>query len=342
MTILTKEQRGTGDHEAATTAPFFIVGSGRCGSTLLRVMLASHSRLSIPPETWFLIPLVRRFTIDRPLSAAEIESAVSIITGDYRWPDMKIDAQEFGHAVSQLTQPRVRDLAEVVYRWHVQAEGKARWGDKTPVYIEIVPELARMFPGSRFIHLVRDGRDVAKSFKATGWDTGGRWLHENTREWTKTVRFHWQWTRTEFRNRILLVRYEDLVLEMEATLRRICQFIGEAFEPQMLAWEGKVNEQVPEREQVRHAKLKQRIGSEGVARWKREMSARETFIAEAFMGSDLTRLGYERRYPSLLWAPAFAMTRLYCQTVLPAVQFQARAVRFLLKRLGVRHGDDLM
>jgi Sulfotransferase family len=325
----------SGDGEVANGAPFFIVGSGRCGSTLLRVMLTSHSRLSIPPETWFLIPLVKRFSIDRPLNAAELQSALSIITGDYRWPDMKIDAQEFRHRVSQLAQPQMRDLAEVVYRWHVQSEGKARWGDKTPVYIEILPELARMFPGSRFIHLVRDGRDVAKSFKATGWDTGGRWLHDNTREWTKAVKFHWLWTQSEFRDRVLLVRYEDLLLEMEATLRRICLFIGEEFEPQMLAWEGKVDEQVPEREQVRHTKLKQRIGLEGVARWKREMSARETFVAEAFMGAHLTRLGYERRYASPLWAPALALTRLYCRTVLPAVHFQTKAVRFVLKRLGL-------
>lgn len=107
----------------------------------------------------------------------------------------------------------------------------------------------------------------------------------------------------------------------------------------MLAWEGAVDEQVPEREQVRHTKLKQRIGSEGVARWKREMSARETFVSEAFMGSDLTRLGYERRYPSRLWEPAFTLTRLYCRTFLPAVQFQTRAVRFLLRRLGLRFGS---
>jgi Sulfotransferase family len=324
--------------EPKTGAPFFIVGSGRCGSTLLRMMLASHTRLTIPPETWFLIPLVKRFGIDRPLSGHEIEGAVAIITGHYRWPDMQMDAQEFRREVSQLTKPCVRDLVEVVYRRHLAAEGKARWGDKTPVYIEIVPELARMYPGSRFVHLVRDGRDVAKSFKVTGWDSGGRWLHDNTREWIKALRFHWRWNRSELRDRILLVRYEDLLLEMEPTLRRICTFIGEQFEPQMLTWEDKVDEQVPAREQVRHTKLKQRIGSEGVARWKREMSAREVFICEAFMGTHLARLGYERRYPSPLWAPAFGLTRLYCRTVLPAIQFQTRVVRFLRKRLAVLLG----
>ena len=324
-----------------TAAPFFIVGSGRCGSTLLRVMLASHSQLTIPPETWFLIPLVKRFSVNRALSAIEIDRAVSMMTGDYRWPDMKFDAEEFRRQVSKLREPRVRDLVEVVYGRHMTLEGKVRWGDKTPVYIDILPELARMYPESRFIHLVRDGRDVAKSFKATGWDSGGRWLHDNTREWIKAIRLHWRWTGSEFCDRIMLVRYEDLLLEMEPTLRKICAFIGEEFEPGMLAWESKVDEQVPAREQVRHTKLKLRIGSEGVARWKHEMTAREIFVCEAFMGQHLSRLGYERRYRSPLWVPGFALTRLFCGIVLPAIQFQTRVVRLLRKRFLIRARNDL-
>lgn len=318
--------------ESVASGPFFIVGSGRSGSTLLRLMLASHSRLTVPPETWFLIPLLRRFRIDRPLSADETECAVSIITGAWSWPDMKLDAQEFQRRVGRLTEPGLRDLVEVVYRWHLEAEGKVRWGDKTPAYIRILPELVSMYPGSRFIHLIRDGRDVAKSFQATGWF--GQWLHDNTRVWTEALEHQRRWVQSEYRDRILEVRYEDLVLEMEATLRKICRFLGEEFEPQMLSWDWKVDEQIPTRERVYHTKLKLRIGSEGVARWKREMSARETFVSEAFMGSHLTRLGYERRYPSPLWAPTFALTRVYCRTVLPAVQFQIRAVRLLGKRSG--------
>jgi hypothetical protein len=317
----------------AANAPFFIVGSGRCGSTLLRMMLASHSNLTIPPETWFLRRLVTRLPLERPLRADEIESAVAIITSDYRWPDMKLDAQDFRRAVSQLNQPDLRALVEVVYRWHLHAEGKSRWGDKTPIYIEILPQLAQMYPGSRFIHLVRDGRDVAKSFQATGWV--GPWLHDNMREWLKALRYHWRWMGSQYRGHILVVRYEDLVLRMDATLRQICAFIGEEFEPQMLAWEGRVDEQVPAREQVRHTKLKMRIGEEGVDRWKREMSRREIFVCEAFMGSHLGRLGYERHYRGALWEPVFGLTRLYCRTVLPAVEFHIRALRFLGKRLGL-------
>lgn len=317
-------------------APFFIVGCGRSGSTLLRMMLASHSRLTIPPETWYLLPLLKEFRIDRPLSAAEIEDAVSTVTRHYRWPDMKLDAQEFRRRISQLTKPYLRDLVEVVYRWHMEIEGKARWGDKTPVYIEILPELARMFPNSRFIHLVRDGRDVAKSFQATDWV--GRWLHENTREWNRALDCQRRWEDSEFRERILQIRYEDLVLDNEATLRQVCLFIGEKFEPQMLSWQLQVDTQVPPRERDVHTKLKQRVGAEAVARWKREMSAREMFVAEAFMGAHLRRIGYERRYARPLWAPLFAVTRLYCRTVLPVIEFHLRGMRFLRNRLGPRFG----
>jgi Sulfotransferase family len=301
---------------APAPAPFFIVGSGRSGTTLLRMMLCSHSRISIPPETWYLLPLLQRFRIDRPLDAAEIQSAVSIIAGHCDRADMKLDLEELRRELIQLREASLRDLTQIVYRRYMQLEGKVHWGDKTPVYIEILPELARMFPDSRFIFLIRDGRDVAKSFQARRWM--GRWLHNNTREWTRALEYYQCWIDQELRERILEVRYEDLVLETEATLRRICRFIGEEFQPQMLAWERTADTQIlPEELSGVHRKLKLRIGgNEAVARWKREMSARETFVAEAFMGADLKRLGYERRYRSPLWAPAFVLTRLYCWTVL--------------------------
>lgn len=316
------------------TAPFFIVGSGRSGSTLLRLMLCSHTRLAIPPETWYLIPLLERFDTQRSLTAAEVESAAEIITQHYRWPDQKLDAQDFRRGLSRLTAPQLRDVVEVIYRRHMEAEGKARWGDKTPIYIEIVPQLARMFPESRFIHLVRDGRDVAKSHQAAGWN--GPWLHDNTREWTRALECYRRLAGSQLRERILQVRYEELVLDPEAVLRRICRFIGEEFEPGMLSWEGEVDQQVPERERRIHAKLKRRSGPDDVARWKREMGDRELFVAEAFMGAHLAHAGYERRYAGAWWAPAFALTRLYCRAVLPVVTMQMRALHFLRRRLTPR------
>ena len=299
---------------------------------MLRLMLASHSRLYIPPETWFLIPLVKRFSLDRPLNADEIESAISIMTSHQRWPDMKLDAQEFRSRVSRLSVPRLRDLAEVVYRSHGEAAGKARWGDKTPPYIEIVPQLARMYPQARFIHLVRDGRDVARSFQSRGW-VGSEWLHDNGREWLRAMECYWRLMRSELRERILLIYYEDLVREPEETLRKICHFIGEAFEPQMLSWQKTVDAQVSEREHRFHGKLKLQIGAEGVARWKHELTPRSTFLCEAFMAAHLKRLGYELRYSGPLWATAFALTRIITPALLPVYAWTLRTRRRVTARV---------
>src|SRR5712671_3382659 len=78
----------------SSVAPFFIVGSSRSGSTLLRLMLASHSRIAIPSETWYLTALVEEFPCDRLLQNDEISKAISVMTSHYRWPDMGLDAAE--------------------------------------------------------------------------------------------------------------------------------------------------------------------------------------------------------------------------------------------------------
>lgn len=308
-------------------APFFIIGSSRSGSTLLRLMLASHSRIAIPSETWYLIALLEEFPGDRVLRESEVDAAVALMTSHYTWPDMGLDATEFRERVASLSGVGVRDLVEVVYRWHMESEGKSRWGDKTPAYIEIVPALAAMFGDAKFIHLIRDGRDVAKSFQRQGWH--GPWMHGYAREWLRAAALDLKLTGTPLNERILRVRYEDLVLQPEAALRRICAFIDESFEDRMLLWRGRIEEAIPGRDRKIHSSLGRDMGLSDVGRWKREMTAREVFVAEAFIGTQLSRFGYERRYRSRLWSPLFAATRTFCRTVLPVVGLQRRVAGFV-------------
>jgi hypothetical protein len=319
------------------SAPFFIVGSGRSGSTLLRMMLASHSRLSIPPETWFLNRMPDLLELERPLTPAEAERAVQIITGHYRWPDFKIDAAAFRRQAAALDRPHLRDIVELVYAEHLGRDGKQRWGDKTPGYIALAPQLARLYPGAKFIHLFRDGRDVAKSFQSKRWY--GRWLHDNAREWIEAMEFERRWSRTDLARHFLPVRYEDLVLDTEATVRRICDFLGEAFEPAMLAWQDRVDALVPGREAVIHERLKNIPSAADTYRWRREMTAREILVAEAFMGGHLSAHGYGLRFSGPAWAPVFAVLRWHCRHVLPALALPVRGLRALLQRLSRRPAD---
>lgn len=306
---------------AVASPPFFIVGSGRSGSTLLRMMLAAHSRIAIPPETWFILPLLERFSVDQSLNAQELNEAIEIMTSHYRWSDMKITAEELRRKTDRLSKPCLRDLIEVVYDAYLEASGKARWGDKTPPYIRILPQLAALFPGAKFICLVRDGRDVARSLQSLGMY--GPWLHENTIEWRDASYWQRKWLKSGYAECIRQVRYEDLVTDTENSLRGICQFLGEEFEPGMLSWQDEVGRLVPTREMHVHQKLKRDSRREDVERWRTEMSAREIFVAEAFMFSHLDRYGYARRFASPAWIPLFWMTRVYCVLLWPSIPFRA-------------------
>src|SRR5271168_2200366 len=94
----------------SSVAPFFIVGSSRSGSTLLRLMLASHSRIAIPSETWYLTALIGELPFDRLLQENEISGAISVMTDHYRWPDMGLDAAEMPCRIAKLSRVRLRDL----------------------------------------------------------------------------------------------------------------------------------------------------------------------------------------------------------------------------------------
>ncbi len=322
-------------------APFFIVGSGRSGTTLLRMILASHSRISIPPETYFLLPLLSELPANRVLTRAEVERAVQIMTGHYRWPDFDVEADAFAREASQLAEPTLRAVVEIVYEKHFKQEGKVRWGDKTPPYIRIVPQLDGLFPGASFIHLLRDGRDVAKSFQSVGWY--GPQLHKNMGEWNGAMALDRKWRAAFPADRYLLVRYEDLVRQTERTTRNICAFLGEQFEPQMLGWEEKVDRLVPRREQHIHEKLRRKPHSQDVERWRRDMTSWEVFVSEAFMGPALSRAGYERRFGSVLWSPVFLLTRFHCRFVIPLIASLARGLH-ARENLGAQHkkpvGDE--
>jgi hypothetical protein len=298
------------------------------------MILASHSRLSIPPETWYLLRLPAGLSENRTLTPTEVDQVTQIMTRHYRWADMDLNADEFRAAAAGLKNPSLREVIEIVYRKHLEKDRKVRWGDKTPGYIEMVPRLTALFPEAQYIHFIRDGRDVAKSFQAKKWH--GQWLHDNAREWIEAMDYNSRWVNSPLSSRILQVRYEDLVSNTEMTIRKICDFLGEKFEPQMLSWHDRVDALVPVREREIHRRLKQTPGSDDVSRWKREMSKREILIAEAFMGRHLRALGYELHFGGALWAPVFGLTRWYCRHLLPIVSLPLRAMRFLRNRLPLR------
>lgn len=311
--------------------PFFIIGSGRSGTTLLRLVLAAHSRITIPPETWFLIPLSEQLPLLDVLTPEQVEQAIEIIVNHYRWPDLDIEADELARQARELARPTIRTIADLIYDELAERAGVPRWGDKTPPYAKIAPQIVELFPDAQFIHLVRDGRDVSVSMYRKQW--WGRWLIENTSEWRESMGWMKRNREVIDPERILEVRYEDLVLDTEGTARRVCEFLGEDFEPAMLSWQETVAQKVPGREMNIHQKLHKPPSPDDTYRWKRELAAPRVFMVEAYLREQLVQEGYQLRFDGPAWELALKLTRRVTPLVLPPIDIIVRIPPALWRRV---------
>jgi hypothetical protein len=308
--------------------PFFIVGAGRSGTTLLRAIIANHSALAIQWETWFALDLVRAFPLREVLTREQVRDVVKTMTQDqHRWQSMGIAAGDLEAEALALDEPRLVDVISIVYRRHLASSGKRRFGDKTPPYIEIVRELATLYPGAKFIHLIRDGRDVATSYIELKWFGNCR-CYERDFMWTRALRFRNSYRTLPIDTQILDVRYEDLVSEPEAVVRRICAFLGEEFEPAMLDAAARADS-VPTAERSIHTKLGEPLSASASSRWRTKLSPFECFIMEACLQKPLREWGYELRFASIAWRPVLVTSGFLLRLMGP---FLAKAIPALQRR----------
>ena len=138
--------------------PFFIIGTKRGGTTLLRLMLNKNSSLAIPPESHFFMPLLRRFAPEQQLDENDLIRAKEIVINHSRFNTWSIDETRFDEMMNSLKHPCSLSLfITALFEQEIKNTGKERWGDKTPEYVDIIPEISQLFPQAKFIALSRDG-----------------------------------------------------------------------------------------------------------------------------------------------------------------------------------------
>ena len=279
----------------------FVVGVPRSGTTLLRLMLDAHPQLCIPPETYFVPELLAAC---KP-GQAEPQDVLAILTASRRWSDFKLDPQAVRDRLPAQGPVGGAEAVRAFYGAYAHRAGKSRWGDKTPVYLKHMQRIDKALAEAHFVHIIRDGRDVALS--VTGLMFGPDSVEEAARRWKRKV------TRARARaarlDHYLEVRYEDLVLTPDATLRQVCEFIDLPWHPHMLDYHHDAAErmQAIARSRVRpgrasipagygpriHALTSEPPSENRVGRWRREMSAEDRSTYERVAGDVLAALGYE-------------------------------------------------
>jgi len=182
----------------------------------------------------------------------------------------------------------------VIARFHslyAHLKGKELWGNIDIATLNDMDQTHLWFPEARFVHIVRDGRDVALSHET--YPYGAANIAECARAWIHQLQVNFKMGAILGAQRYLVVRYEDLVLESEATLRRLCAFIGVAYSPKMLEYPDMVGEKVPSSRRWLWPTLDKPPVKSNAYRWKTQMSPTKRIVFEGMARSMLAALGYE-------------------------------------------------
>ncbi|GIU90019.1 MAG: hypothetical protein KatS3mg010_1118 [Acidimicrobiia bacterium] len=269
--------------------PIYIGGLERSGKTTLAAFLTSHPRIAVPDfGTNMWTYFYRRHgdlrdprNLDRCLDAMLRYSHVARLD-----PDRDRIRTEF--ATGPRTYAR---LFSLFLDHYAHRRGKPRWGVQTGLVERYASQILAADPAAVVIHLVRDPRDRYEA--ALGyWPSGRGRAGAATARWKYSLRLA-ERHRRRHPDRYLVVRYEDLVLDTESTLRHVCAFIGEDYHEAMLAMPG-----APERRDRLRARV-QRPSGEGplspefIGRFVDRIPAEELAFVQLHAGRRMRRLGYE-------------------------------------------------
>jgi hypothetical protein len=274
------------------SAPIFIIGTERSGTNLLRLMLNAHSSIAVPHPPHImkffgpLEPLYGNLTVDANfrLLIADVCRMVELHT--YPWEIRPDREQVFQRAVD-------RNLLAVyfqVYDQYLAYARKQRWACKSTFMIEHVAEILRYQPDARFIFMVRDGRDVAVSAKMSIFNHFH--VYYSARRWQREQRLGLSWLAKLPPEQIMLLKYEELIADPEATVRRLCGFLGETFEEQMLEYHRSREAQKSGGLSVSWENTSRPVISDNTNKFRRELSINEILQFEVIAHREMLELGY--------------------------------------------------
>jgi hypothetical protein len=239
--------------------PVFLIGSERSGTTLLRLMLDHHPNIAFNLESEFLV--------------SEISSAGA-------FPDVaayrRTLQQDRVFAHSGFAVREDLDFPALVNDFLRQKLERDRKHIVGATVHYGFSRLRYLWPRAKYIYLLRDGRDVASSVVEMGWAgnvfAGAKWWLDAEREWA-------DFQKSLTRDRWIEVRYEHLIADSEAQLRRICEFIGVGFSARMFDYVESSSYALPDASQT--------------SKWRTKIRQRDLELLEARIGPRLAARGYD-------------------------------------------------
>jgi hypothetical protein len=273
-------------------APIFIVGTERSGSNLLRLILNQHPSIAIPhpphilKEMMPLEPLYGDLSADRNFRKL-IDDTIALVKLHFFPWDGPLGADAvFAEAIGR----DVYGVKAALYDQYRRAKGKKRWGCKSTFVIHYVDRVRRHHPHAKFIHLVRDGRDVAVSARRSVFNHFHP--HYVGRLWGEQQRAAIGLARRLPAESMLVVRYEDLLDDPAREVRRVCGFINEDYSDALLDYFRSDQAKSLAAHSRSWENVDKPVLKANHAKYKRELSAGEIGAFELQAFEELKHFGY--------------------------------------------------
>jgi len=274
--------------------PFFIVGAGRSGTTLLRRILVASKQVHIPPETYVLSQIIEHYRRNAYLAwPTLVNQCMALFALHPEFDTFKISVRPLLPELLALPENE-RSLARMLdmfYCYHAEQTGVtcSRWGDKTPVNTFALDDIYAVFPKAKFIHLLRDGVDVVHSCMQQGLVPE---LEDAANRWKKAL-YAVDAFSEKHPNACRALRYEQLVQSSAASMEALCIWLNLEYKRGMIEDCGHM-QSLGDMAYAHYESSKQAVSKKYIGTGRRNLNHEQKQKLQILIGQELLRLGYPK------------------------------------------------
>jgi tetratricopeptide (TPR) repeat protein len=279
-----------------SVSPIFIVGSPRSGTTLLQCMLSVSDQTYSLPETHFFCTVLPSLKVhfNSKISSKDFQIINEKLKEkmELTWSQHLYEELNYKAANEELFAKDLFSEILEIFRPSYDSKKLLKPIEKTPFHVVHLNDILECYPNARFINMVRDVRDVVSS-RILMPTAVYKSVIPYTDNWNHCIREVGEFAK-EYPEKIICVRYEDLVLKTKPTLQKLCQFLGIDFVKEMvsefnLQYENcTLHKKETWKEEVKTGEIKNKIGI-----WKERLHPERISVIEHIAGSEMENYGYK-------------------------------------------------